>query len=247
MPKIETVDVAGSLMDVFVYEPPGQETGQARSPALVLCQHLPGHGGIETDEFTKQTAQRYANAGYVVAVPFIFHWWPKWESRDLKRDGFRDDWTMLDLKAAADLVEQMDHVDPAWIGIVGHCWGGRVAWLGAATDPRYAACVVFYGGRIRLGLGPGSRPAIERAKDIACPVAGFFGNDDQNPSREDVDAYDSALSSAGIRHEFHRYDGAGHAFQCFPNEERFRLLQSEDAWRKALGFLERELRDLAEN
>lgn len=237
MPKIETVDVAGSPMEVFVYEPAGQGPG----PAIVLCQHMPGHAGVETDEFTKQTAQRYADAGYVVAVPFIFHWWAKSDDREVKRNGFRDDWTVSDLKAAADLLTGLDRVDPARIGIIGHCWGGRVAWLGAATDRRYAACVVFYGGRIRLGLGEGSRPAIDRAGDIGCPLAGFFGNDDQNPSPEDVDTYDAALSSAGVRHEFNRYDGAGHAFQSFNNAERFRPEQSEDAWAKALDFLKREL------
>jgi carboxymethylenebutenolidase len=238
MPTIETIEVAGSPMEVFLYRPPGA----GPHPAIVMCQHIPGaHAGIETDAFVTETAERYASEGYVVAVPFIFHWWPKTDGIEVKREGFRDDWTEMDLKATVDLLERTAGVDPARIAILGHCWGGRVAWLGAATDARYAACVIFYGGRIRAGLGPDSRPAIDRAGDIRCPIAGFFGNDDTNPSPEDVDAYDAALTVAGVRHAFHRFDGAGHAFQTHTNPDRYRPEQSEAAWAEALAFLRREL------
>ena len=237
MLRIETVTVDGSPMEVWIYEP----AGDGPVPALVLAMHIPGHAAIDTDEFTKAAAQRLADAGYLVAVPYIFHWWPKSDGIEVKRDGFRDDWTIRDLRATVDLLEGIERVDATRIGIAGHCWGGRIAWLGAATDPRFRACIVFYGGRIRLPLGPDSRPAIDRAPDIRCPVAGFFGNDDSNPSPEDVDAYEAALKAAGVPHEFHRYDGAGHAFQSFTNPDRYRPAQSDDAWVKAIAFLGRSL------
>ena len=47
----------------------------------------------------------------------------------------------------------------------------------------------------------------------------FLGNDDQNPSAEDVDDYAKALSKAGVETTFQRYDGAGHTFQSFNSEE----------------------------
>jgi carboxymethylenebutenolidase len=100
---------------------------------------------------------------------------------------------------------------------------------------------VFYGGRIKLPMGPGTPPAIDLAPRIACPVIGFFGNDDTNPSPEDVNDYEAALAKAGIPHTFHRYDGAGHAFQSFNSEERYRHEASEDAWSKALAFLGEKL------
>lgn len=84
-------------------------------------------------------------------------------------------------------------------------------------------------------------PVIDLAGNINCPVIGFFGNDDQNPSPEDVDDYDAALTAAGVPHEFHRYDGAGHAFQCFTSEERYRPDASEDAWGKPLEFFNEKL------
>ncbi|HKI99474.1 MAG TPA: dienelactone hydrolase family protein [bacterium] len=236
--RIETIEVQGSSMEVFLFEP----TGAGPHPGIVLCQHIPvGHTGVENDTVTLKTAERYAENGYVVAVPFIFHWWPKEAEMQLKRDEFRDDWTAADLNATFALLAGKPTVDGNRIAIIGHCWGGRVAWLGAASNRGYKACAVFYGGRIKLTMGPGTPPAIDLAPQIPCPVIGFFGNEDTNPSPADVDDYDAALTRAGIPHEFHRYDGAGHAFQSFNNSERYHEQASEDAWRKVLAFLGEKL------
>ena len=144
--QIQVLTVEGSKMEVFVFEP----EGKGPFPGLVQCMHIPvGHTGIENDEFTLKTAKRYQDNGYVVVVPFIFHWWPKSAGIEIKRDEFRDDWTKLDLDASFNLISGMENVDSERIGIFGHCWGGRVSWLGAGTNSKYKACAVFYGGRIK--------------------------------------------------------------------------------------------------
>jgi len=229
-PRIETIDVQGSPMEVFLFEP----SGRGPHPGLVLCQHIPGgHSGIENDVFTLKTAQRYAQNGYFVAAPFIFHWWPKSEEMLVKARAFRDDWTALDLAASYALLAAQPAVAQE----------GRVAWLGACTHPGYKACALFYAGRVKLPLGPAGTPAaIELAQQIRCPVIGFFGNDDNNPTPEDVNDYAAALQKAGVEHTFHRYDGAGHAFQSFDSEERYRPQASEDAWTRVLEFLAEKLR-----
>lgn len=237
--RIATVPVRGSPMEVFLFAP----AGAGPHPGLVLCQHIPiGHTGVENDTVTLKTAERFCDNGYAVAVPFIFHWWPKSADIEVKRAEFRDDWTRLDLDAAFELLATQPGVDKQRIGIAGHCWGGRVCWLGACTNPRYKACAVFYGGRVKLVMGEGNPPAIELAPAIRCPVIGFFGNEDTNPTPEDVNDYDAALTRAGVEHVFHRYDGAGHAFQSFNNPERYRPEASEDAWRKALEFFAEKLK-----
>ena len=72
--RIETIDVQGSSMEVFIFEP----EGAGPHPGIVQCLHIPvGHTGIENDEFTLRTAERYAENGYGVAAPFIFNRWPK--------------------------------------------------------------------------------------------------------------------------------------------------------------------------
>jgi carboxymethylenebutenolidase len=235
---ISIVDVEGSPMEIFLFHP----EGDGPHPALVLAQHIPvGHTGIENDEFTLKAAERFAAAGYVVAAPFIFHWWPKDADIRVKRDESRDDWMAADMQAAFALLAQREDVDAERIGVVGHCWGGRVAWIAACHIPELAACAVFYGGRIKLSMGEGAIPPIELTGNIRCPVAGFFGDEDQSPSPADVDDYEAALNSAGVPSEFHRYPGAGHAFQNFPSPERYRPEQSEDAWEKVLEFFQRSL------
>jgi len=237
--RIETVQVGNSPMEVFLFAP----DGPGPHPGLVLCQHIPvGHTGLENDTVTLKTAERYCKNGYYVAVPFIFHWWPKSGDIDMKRAAFRDDWTKQDLDAAFELLASQPEVDAGRIGIVGHCWGGRVAWLGACTNPRYRAAAVFYGGRVKLVMGEGNPPAIDLAPQIKCPVTGFFGNEDTNPTPEDVNDYEAALKKAGVTYAFHRYDGAGHAFQSFNNPERYREAASEDAWGKALAFFGEHLK-----
>ena len=238
MHRIETVTVQDSPMEVFLFEP----EGEGPHPGIVLAQHIPvGHTGIENDTFTLKAAERLAENGFAVAAPFIFHWWPKEAEMGLKRDEFRDDWTVLDLQASYDLLAAQANVDSNRIGIVGHCWGGRVSWLGACHNPEYKACAVFYGGRIKVPLGPGTPPAIDLAGNINCPVIGLFGNEDENPSPADVDDLAATLSAADVPHTFHRYDGAGHAFQNFPSEEKYRHEASEDAWDKVLAFLKETL------
>ncbi len=231
--------VNGSAMPIFVFEP----EGDGPHPGMVVCQHLPvAHAGIEKDPFTIDIGEKLAAAGYVAVIPFMFHWWPPEDDVADKRDAWRDDWNVADLEAIWDFISGKDNVDTARIGIMGHCWGGRVTWVGACHNPNYAAAAVFYGGRIKLGLGPDATPPIDMADRINCPMLGIFGNDDQNPSPEDVKDLDAALNAANVPHEFHGYDGAGHGFQDFVNEERFRKEQTEDAWNKLFDFMDRHLK-----
>ncbi len=234
--------IESSPMDVFVFKPPGD----GPHPTIILAQHIPvGHAGLEKDEFTLVTAERFAASGYLVAVPFIFHWWPRDEEMMVKAKESTDRRMIADISATLSELNSMAEVDSKRIGIAGHCWGGRVAWLGACHFPDMRACAMFYGGRIKLAMGEGYPPAIELASQIRCPVAGFFGNDDQNPTPEDVNDYEAALKSSGVAYEFHRYDGAGHAFQNFPTPDRYRAVQSEDAWGKVLAFFECTLKQSA--
>lgn len=239
MHRSEIVDVQGTPMEVLLFAP----ESDGPHPGLVIAQHLPtAHAGLEKDPFQIAVGERYAAAGYACAMPYLFHWWAPETDIETKRAEFRDDWTVADLNAAFDLLAGSVGVDAERVGILGHCWGGRIAWLGACHDARYAACAVFYGGRIKASFADGAPAPITLARNIRCPVLGIFGNEDQGPSPEDVNDYEKALETADISCEFHRYDGAGHGFQDFNNPERYREAQSEDAWRKAIAFFDQMLR-----
>ena len=239
MHRKETVVIKGSPMEILIFEPPGP----GPHPGILVAQHLPiAHAGLEKDAFTLDVGERLAAAGYVNVTPWVFHWWEPDTDLQIKRDGFRDDLCLLDMQAGYDLLAAMPNVDADRIGVMGHCWGGRVSWLTACHNPNFKALATLYGGRIKLGMGEGAMPPIELAANIPCPVLGIFGNEDQNPSPADVDDLDAALTKGGVPHVFHRYDGAGHGFQDFVNPDRFRAEQAADAWDKVLGFLGERLR-----
>jgi carboxymethylenebutenolidase len=238
MPDVIKTKVLDSDMEVFVFRP----QGAGPHPGILLAQHIPmGHTGLENDPFTLTTAQRFADNGYLVAVPFIFHWWPKDAPMEKKREESRDDWMVADMKAGLEVLKAQPGIDAERIGMVGHCWGGRVAWLAACHMP-FAALATFYGGNVRKALGAGNVSPLELTPHIGCPVIGFYGNNDTNPSPQDVADYSVALKAAGIPHTFHQYDGAGHAFQNFPMPERYNKAASDDAWDKVLAFLAQHLK-----
>lgn len=88
MYRSEYLDVQGQSMHTLVFEP----EGAGPHPGLVIAQHLPvAHAGLEKDPFTIDVGERYAAAGYVCVIPFIFHWWPENEDVAVKREAFRDD------------------------------------------------------------------------------------------------------------------------------------------------------------
>lgn len=238
MHRKETVAVQGSPMEILIFEP----AGPGPHPGVVVAQHLPvAHEGLEKDPFTLDVGARLAAAGFACVIPWVFHWWPSETDIAVKRDEFRDDRCLADMQAAFDLLVAMGNVDAERIGIMGHCWGGRVSWLHACHNPSYKALATLYGGRIKLGMGQGAEPPIARAAMIPCPVLGIFGNEDQNPSPEDVEDLRAALAAGGVPHTFHQYDGAGHGFQDFVNPDRYREAQANDAWDKVLTFLHRHL------
>ena len=73
-------------MEVFMFSP----AGDSPSLAPVLAQRIPvGHTGLENETFTLVTAQRFAEARFHVAVPFIFYWWPKDDGMMEKAESIR--------------------------------------------------------------------------------------------------------------------------------------------------------------
>jgi carboxymethylenebutenolidase len=64
-----------------------------------------------------------------------------------------------------------------------------------------------------------------------------MGGDDPGIPVEDAEAFDQALSAAGVEHEIVIYPGAPHSF--FDRKQEEFAEASEDAWKRVLGFLER--------
>jgi carboxymethylenebutenolidase len=228
-----SLTVGGSRMAVLVAMP----AGAGPHPAVVLMHHRSG-----LDEFTRRSAERLAASGFLTAAPNVYHRRPAGEDTALSRKAMNDGELTADIDATVAYLLTREDVRADAIAIMGHCAGGRMSYLGAASNPRFKAAVVLYGGGILRGEGDGRPAPLDLTKDIRGPVLGLFGKDDTNPSPADVERIAAELTRHKIRHEFQSFDGAGHAFQNFEDPNRYRKNQAEAAWTRLLGFLKKELR-----
>ena len=82
---------------------------------------------------------------------------------------------------------------------------------------------------------------IDLADNIKCPILGLFGNDDENPNADQVNRTEATLKKLGKTYEFHRYDGAGHAFFNYSRAPAYRGDQAADGWAKTFAFFHKQL------
>jgi len=81
---------------------------------------------------------------------------------------------------------------------------------------------------------------IDLTATMTAPLLGIFGNDDQNPNRNHVNRTEEVLKKLGKNYEFHRYDGAGHAF-FNASRPAYRAEQALDGWTKVFAFFRKHL------
>jgi carboxymethylenebutenolidase len=87
---------------------------------------------------------------------------------------------------------------------------------------------------------------IDLTEKMNCPLLGIFGNDDQNPTADQVNRTEALLKKLGKNYEFHRYNGAGHAFFNW-QRDAYRPEQAMDGWSKVFNFFNRHLAASASN
>jgi carboxymethylenebutenolidase len=132
-------------------------------------------------------------------------------------------------------VEHLRGAGCAAVFTVGFCFGGRNSWLAAASGHDLAGAIGFYG---RPGPGNDGAPGpAQRATEMTAPILALQGGDDPGIPNEESEAFDSALDAVGVEHEVVIYPGAPHSF--FDRKYEEFAADSEDAWNRVLGFLER--------
>ena len=237
----ETIQITGhngDAIDAYVAKP--AEGGPFA--AVLVAHHMPGW-----DEWCIEVTRRFAHHGYLAVCPNLHHrqgpGTPAEMSARVRDDGGqRDAFVLGDLQGALDHVRGLPNATGK-VGIIGFCSGGRVAYM-AGCNLELDAAVDCWGGNVipapdRINENQPT-PVIEMTPGMRCPILGLFGNDDANPDVEQVNAIESELRKHGKDYEFHRYDGAGHAFFNWAGASH-RPQQAADGWEKVFDFYQRHL------
>ena len=120
---------------------------------------------------------------------------------------------------------------------MGFCMGGQVSYLAAGYNPNLKAAVCFYPGFVFDPPGSGQDHApFDFTANIECPVLVLTGEDDGNPSPQQVAQIDAELTRYGKVHEMVAYPGTSHAFM---NEgaKSYREHADTDGWARALAWI----------
>lgn len=114
---------------------------------------------------------------------------------------------------------------------IGWCFGGGWSMEAAMALPDLDAAVIYY------GHVPTDGKAFAGVK---AHLLGIFGNQDEGIPPKHVDAFDAALTAAGVQHRILRYD-APHAF-ANPSQPSYHPKEAAAAWAETRAFLRAELR-----
>lgn len=185
--------------------------GHTCSGYLSLPEKGSGPGIIVIQEWwglvdhIKDIADRFAAAGFVALAPDLYHGEatkvPDQAGKLMMALNIAE--TEKDLRGAVSFLLNLSQTTGERVGTVGFCLGGQLSLFAACSNPQVGACVDFY------GVHPNVNPPFA---DLQAPVLGFFAELDTFVGPEVVDQLEQKLKDAGKDYEFHRFEGADHAF-----------------------------------
>lgn len=213
-------------------------------PGIVLFHHRPGWS-----DWYKEIARLFAYHGYTALCPDLYCRWGHGEPDDVAarvnaEGGVADGQVVDDGQQALAFLTRLP-TSNGKVGFMGTCSGGRHAYLAACQTPEVSAVVDCWGGNVVMAPDDldGKRPVapVDFTKDLSCPLLGIFGEEDRNPSLDQVAQHEAELQRHGKTYEFHTYPDAGHGFTYHHRPQNYRAEQAVDAWSKIWDFLARHL------
>jgi carboxymethylenebutenolidase len=217
--------------------------GEGPRGGMIVIHHMPGY-----DRGSKEIVRRFAELGYDAVMPNLY--WrvapgaaPDDAAATARAQGGVPDAQLVgDVAGAAEYLRALPSSNGK-VGVIGYCSGGRQSVL-AACNVDLDAAIDCYGAFV-TGTPPEEFPLkvtnlVDQLPNLRAPLLGLFGNDDKYPTPEQVDELDEILTREGKPHEFHRYDGAGHAFFSV-NGPMYRPEAAVDGWERIEDFLNANL------
>ena len=200
--KVKTKD--GKEMAAYRAMP---ATGQGFGTILVVQEIFGVHAHIA------DLCRRFAKAGYYAIAPELYFRQgdpkgyteiPKLISEVVAK--VPDEQVMGDLDAAVAFAKGEGKADTAKLGVTGFCWGGRIVWLYAATNPGLKAGVAWYGRVVGEATPLTPKHPVDIAKELKAPVLGLYGGADTGIPNDTVDKMREALKAGSPAAQKSRID-----------------------------------------
>ncbi len=205
--------------------------GKSPFPGLILFQEAFG-----VNHHIRKLADRFADEGYFVIAPELFHRSAKpgieidytdFQSAMPHMQAITMEGLEADIQATWNWLEKSSQVENGKIVATGYCLGGRVGFLANTMLP-FKAVASYYG----AGIAP---DLIKRAAAINAPHLFFWGGKDQHIPKEQIETVKSELTKVGKQFINVEFSDADHGFFC---DERasFNADAAELAWGLTLEF-----------
>ena len=212
------------------------ETG-SKFPVILVVSEIWG-----VHQYIADVCRRLGKLGYMGIAPELFV--RQGDPRKLSNvqaiqaeilSKVTDAQVMADLDACVAWAET-NGGDTSRLAVTGFCWGGRIAWLYSAHQPKVKAGIVWYG-RIEGEINERTpKHPLDVAAQLKTPVLGLYGGKDQGISLENVEDMKKALAKGASKSELHVYPDAGHAFHA-DYRPSYRKEAAEDGWKRLLAWL----------
>ena len=209
-------------------------------PIVLVVQEIFG-----VHEHIRDICRRFAKAGYLAIAPELYV-----RQGDVARltdiqqifkdvvSKVPDAQVMSDLDATLEWAKATNKGDAARVGITGFCWGGRIAWLYAAHNPKLMAGVAWYGRLVGDTSAMQPRHPVDIAGALTVPVLGLYGGADTGIPLNSVEKMRGALAGSPSASQIHVYPDTPHAFFA-DYRPSYRQDAAQDGWRRALDWFAR--------
>jgi carboxymethylenebutenolidase len=230
-----TIPAGGFKLPAYVARP----AGRTNLPVVLVASEIFG-----VHEHIADVARRFAKQGWLAIAPELF-----------VRQGDAGSYgeigkliaEVIDKVPDAQVMSDLDACvawaaanggDTSKLGITGFCWGGRTTWLYAAHQRKLKAAVAWYGRLVGQTNTLQTRYPVELAEQLAAPVLGLYGGQDQGIPLDTVERMKAMLAKgndAARKSDFHVYADAPHGFHA-DYRPTYRKDAADDGWRRCLAW-----------
>lgn len=192
-------------------------------------------GNRITEEYIPNTCAALALAGFIGLAPNIFHTLPdsvRTPEEMRKALANHTDLDVLeDIEAGADYLGGQSFVKRGGMGVLGFCYGGRMAMRFGARSRDIDAVVPFHPGKV----------TAEEIARLKSPVQVHCGTADRNVSVADIRDLEKMLHAQSTPVEVYLYAGADHGFLAY-TRPYYKPDAAKLAWARTTEFLHKNIK-----